>query len=207
MLVVNYARRLYALNSPAVLASRGKAGDLKLALATPGLITALLILDLILFFALIFVGIAEPRVGIPIFGLWSIVTGVQLGLALLTVSENLGSAALAITALLTVGCGVIGIFSKFSFAPLGRVLFFALLLLLLVHMVRAFRRIDTGRRVAALCGSLIFVGYLLFDFQRLSQLEKAGANSWSAAMSLALDIYLDIINLFLHLLELLDKSD
>jgi len=206
MVVVNYAKHLHAVGSDAVVAHPRKTGDLKLVHAIPGIVYGLLIVDVILFIALLVIGVSAPRIGIAIFGLWSMVTGFQLGLSILTVHENLGSAALAITALLTVGCGVIGISSKFNFAPLGRVLFFLLLLLLLVNIVRAFRRIDSGTRVTAAFGSFVFVGYLLFDFNRLSHLQKAGANSWSTAMSLALDVYLDIINLFLQLLELLGES-
>jgi len=35
--------------------------------------------------------------------------------------------------------------------------------------------------------------------------EDAAANTWSAAMRIAISIYLDIINLFLQLLDLLSK--
>ena len=46
--------------------------------------------------------------------------------------------------------------------------------------------------------------YLLHDFHRLSLLsENTAANTWSAAMRISISIYLDIINLFLQLLDLL----
>jgi len=207
ILVVNYARRLHSMNSPTVAsAARGESVDLKLVPVTRGLILGLFVLQAVLFLLVLFVGIDHPRIGVPLIGLWSMGTGSLLGLVLLAHDERAGSAALAITTLLTVGCGVVGIFSKISFAPLGRILFIGLLLLLLAQVIRLFTRMNTDSRVVALFGSLVFVGYLLFDFQRLSHLDKAGENSWSSALSLALDIYLDVINLFLYILDLLSKA-
>jgi len=43
---------------------------------------------------------------------------------------------------------------------------------------------------------------LLFDFNRLTVLnEGAGANNWKNAMEISIEIYLDIINLVLEILE------
>ena len=58
----------------------------------------------------------------------------------------------------------------------------------------------------AFFGVVIFTGYLLFDFNRLAQLKaQETSNTWPVAMNLAISIYLDIINLFLDLLDLLSN--
>jgi len=59
--------------------------------------------------------------------------------------------------------------------------------------------------VRAYLGAIIFTFYLLFDFSRLEKM--AGDESWGAAIEIAVNIYLDIINLFLDLLEILAESD
>jgi FtsH-binding integral membrane protein len=52
-------------------------------------------------------------------------------------------------------------------------------------------------------GVLLFTLYLLYDFDRLESLEAQGETSWSAAIDIAVNLYLDIINLFLDLLQIL----
>ena len=57
-------------------------------------------------------------------------------------------------------------------------------------------------------GVLIFTGYLLFDFNRLAKLkEAAAANNWETALNFAINIYLDIINLFISLMNLMSSSN
>ena len=61
---------------------------------------------------------------------------------------------------------------------------------------------------AANCGAARAAGELLFLEESgprgLNALEDTpDANTWSVAMDLAIDIYLDIINLFLQLLDLM----
>ncbi len=143
--------------------------------------------------------------GIPLFTVWSILTGIELALALISVDENLGSKVLAITATITFFAALIGMYSGIDFSFLGILLFGALLLLLIGNLLRLFISIPgANRRVMACFGVIIFTGYLLFDFNRLVKLEERGtANSWYAAMELAIDIYLDMINIFLELLDLL----
>jgi FtsH-binding integral membrane protein len=62
------------------------------------------------------------------------------------------------------------------------------------------------QRIMAFFGVIIFTGYLLHDFNRLAKLEgRAEANTWSMAMDISINIYLDLINIFLQLLDLMSK--
>ena len=49
-------------------------------------------------------------------------------------------------------------------------------------------------------GIVIFTLYLVYDFDSLKQANAAGDNSWGTAVDIAVNIYLDIINLFIELL-------
>ncbi len=93
-----------------------------------------------------------------------------------------------------------------DFGFLGSILFVALLLLIIMSLLNAFIfHSPVFSMLRAYLGAIIFTLYLLFDFNRLEQM--AGDESWGTAVDLAVNLYLDIINLFLFLLEILADSD
>ena len=47
----------------------------------------------------------------------------------------------------------------------------------------------------------------IYDFNALEKAIARGDNSWGTAVDIAVNLYLDIINLFLDLLEILAASD
>src|SRR3970040_1132117 len=109
--------------------------------------------------------------------------------------------------LVTVICGLIGTYSNLVGSWLESILFWALLALLAGYTLRLFLKLtEEGERLIAFFGVIVFVGYLLVDFNRIAYEEKKGENNWSVAMDIAINIYLDIINLLLQLLELLAES-
>lgn len=168
---------------------------------------AVLITDFVVFLVLLFYGKSNLLLGIPLFTFWSVLTGIELALCLISVDENLGAKVLALTALITFAAGLIGAKSGVDFSFLGHGLFASLLLLIVYGLVRIIFSIPRWiQRIWAFFGVTVFTGYLLYDFHQLSLLnEHAAANSWSAAMRVSIRVYLDIINLFLKLLDLLHK--
>ena len=99
-------------------------------------------------------------------------------------------------------------FSDTDFGFLGSFLFFALLGLVIVRLLKewvikdsSFSMIQTG------IGIIIFTFYLIYDFNRLEKAMAQGDESWGTAVDLAVSIYLDIANLFLLILELLSESN
>lgn len=166
---------------------------------------ALLGLDMVVFLLLLVYGQSDLSLGLPLFTLWSLLTGMELALALVAVDENLGATVLALTTLITCTAGLIGARAGIDFSFLSRGLFWLLLLLIALMAIRLVFAIPRWiERLWTLLGSVVFTGYLLYDFNRLSQLdEDPAANTWASAMSLSIDIYLDVINLFLQLLDVL----
>lgn len=99
-------------------------------------------------------------------------------------------------------------FSDTDFGFLGSFLFFALLGLIIVRLLKAwvikdssFSMIQTG------IGIVIFTLYLIYDFNRLEKAMARGDESWGTAVDLAVNIYLDIVNLFLYILEALSENN
>tara|TARA_B100000035_G_scaffold265551_1_gene237950 strand:+ start:984 stop:1829 length:846 start_codon:yes stop_codon:yes gene_type:complete len=99
-------------------------------------------------------------------------------------------------------------FSETDFGFLGSFLFFALLGLIIVRLLKAwvikdssFSMLQTG------IGIVIFTLYLIYDFNRLEKAMARGDRSWGTAIDIAVNIYLDIVNLFLYILEALSENN
>jgi FtsH-binding integral membrane protein len=101
------------------------------------------------------------------------------------------------TALFIAGFGAAGYATRRDLAPLARVLFWALLALIVFGIVLIFVNIPHGDLVYSILGLVIFAGFTMFDFQRLR--TNTDVNS---APFLAASIFLDILNVFLFFLEI-----
>ena len=92
--------------------------------------------------------------------------------------------------------------TSINFSFLGSFLLIALIALILLSISNAlFFHSRLFSLIKSYLGALIFTLYLLYDFNRLE--EMAGDKSWGTAVDIAVNIYLDIINLFLYLLDIL----
>jgi len=107
--------------------------------------------------------------------------------------------ALILTAAVFVSLTTYVLVTKKDFSFLGGGLFAALIILIVWGMLNSFFDFGLGgRMVFSLFGALIFVGYILYDTSLL--IHHLGPDDYIIA---AVTLYLDIINLFLYLLELL----
>jgi FtsH-binding integral membrane protein len=104
------------------------------------------------------------------------------------------------TALFIAGFGAAGYATRRDLSVLARVLFFALIGLILFGIVLIFVNIPGGDLIYAILGLVIFAGFTMFDFQRLRRTSDI-----TAAPLLAASIFLDILNVFLLLLSLFGR--
>ena len=99
-------------------------------------------------------------------------------------------------------------FSDTDFGFLGSFLFFALLGLIIVRLLKAWVIKDSScSMIQTGVGIVIFTLYLIYDFNRLEKAMAQGDESWGTAVDLAVNIYLDIVNLFLYILEALSENN
>ena len=91
------------------------------------------------------------------------------------------------------------------FETIGRYLFIGLIAVLIGSVIGAVIGMFTGQgfMIMSWLGALIFSLYIGYDFYRAQQYTPTLDN----AIDCALDIYLDIINLFLRLLRILGRSN
>jgi modulator of FtsH protease len=92
--------------------------------------------------------------------------------------------------------GTAGYATRRDLSSWARVLFWALLALLVFGIVAIFASIPHANVIWAVGGLVIFGGYTLVDFNRL---RRAGGQS---AVPIAASIFLDVLNVFLFFLEL-----
>lgn len=96
--------------------------------------------------------------------------------------------------------GIVAMTSGINFSALGPILMIGLLGLIVVGLVGMFVRFSrTVNIVYSIFGILIFSGLFLYKFFNLSKSE----NTWEAAVSHALGIYITFVNFFTTLLQLL----
>ena len=136
----------------------------------------------------------------------SILMGGILGYLMILMDENDGMRILKLTVLTTFGLGVVGMYSGLDLSPLRIVLLIGLFLLIIWHILDAILSFShSRRRWGAIFGVALFSVYLLYDFNQLARLNEAGSNDWNTALQLAINLYLDVLNLLLELLG--DSSD
>jgi modulator of FtsH protease len=96
--------------------------------------------------------------------------------------------------------GTVGYATRRDLSSWTRVLFWALLALLVFGIVAIFVSIPHANVIWAVAGLAIFGGYTIFDFNRL---RRAGRQD---AVPIAASIFLDVLNVFLFFLELFGNA-
>ena len=97
--------------------------------------------------------------------------------------------------------------SPYNFNFLGLILFISLIALLIMRILNAYIFKSAKQMLyQSYAGIVIFTLYLVYDFDRLKQANIAGDNSWGTAIDIAVNIYLDIINLFIELLIAMSEN-
>jgi FtsH-binding integral membrane protein len=94
--------------------------------------------------------------------------------------------------------------TDYDFGFLGIFLFISLFSVIIIELLNYFIFKSTSfRKITACVGIIIFTLYLVYDFNRLEKAVAQGDESWGTAVKIAMALYLDIINLFAYILELL----
>jgi modulator of FtsH protease len=129
--------------------------------------------------------------------------GLLLGLAIgpvIAVYAKADPAALwqaaGATAAFTAGLGAYGYATRRDLSSWFRVLFWALLALIVFGLVTIFVAIPGANVIYSVLGLVVFGGFTIFDFNRL---RRANMDS---AVPIAAGIFLDIFNVFLFMLRI-----
>ncbi len=120
--------------------------------------------------------------------------------------NNIIGLALYGTAAMTLLTAVVVFTSGIDFSFLGLILFVGLLGLIVMWLLNYFFfKSPLVRLIGSYIGAVIFSLYLLYDFNQLEAAVALGDTTWETAVNIGISIYLDIINLFMDLLDILSS--
>ena len=145
-----------------------------------------------------------------LFTLYSVVNGATLSIVLLAYTQESVTQVFFITAGTFAAMSAVGYLTKRDLSSVGRILFMALIGLIIATVVNIFWKHSGFMAILNYLGVLIFVGLTAYDTQKIKNMlltaEDGGEVGQKMALLGALTLYLDFINLFLYLLRILGKS-
>jgi FtsH-binding integral membrane protein len=130
--------------------------------------------------------------GLLLGGILEVYLARGLGLLVLNAASATGLVALV--------AGGYGYTTRRDLTGLGNFLFIGLLVLIGASIIGLFLHLALLQIAIAAGGAVLFTGFLVFDLNRVA---RAGQVSQGDTILMAVSVYIDIVNLFLFLLELL----
>lgn len=141
-----------------------------------------------------------------LFVLYSVINGATLSFIFLLYTATSITSVFFITAGTFAVMAFIGYTTKTDLTSMGKILFMALIGIIIATVVNMFVGSSTLQMIVSYIGVLVFVGLTAYDSQKIKQMlmmaPDTGETSQKLALLGALSLYLDFINLFLYLLRI-----
>jgi len=146
---------------------------------------------------------------LPIFLLYSAVNGFSLSFIVSLYLPGTVLTAFISSAALFFVMAIVGVVIKKDLSGIGRALIAALFGLILAMVVNIFLNSDLMDYIISIIMVLVFSGLIAWDNQKIRYVyeESDGQVATGWAISLALSLYLDFINLFLSFLRIFGRDD
>ena len=188
---------------------------------SPGILNALVTNKALFFgliiaeFALVFgVSGAINRLSLAtatlMFVAYSVINGALLSFIFLAYTMESITSVFFITAGTFATMAVIGYTTKKDLTSIGRILFMALIGIIIATIVNMFIGSTGLNMIISYLGVLIFVGLTAYDSQKIKQMLAVSGDTGETGQKLArigaLTLYLDFINLFIYLLRILGSK-
>lgn len=146
-----------------------------------------------------------------LFVLYSVINGATLSLIFVAYTMTSIANVFFITAGTFAAMSLVGFFVKTDLSSLGRILFMALIGVIIATVVNVFFLKDSGfSLILSYIGVLIFVGLTAYDTQKIKEMlvmaDDITEDAQKIALMGALSLYLDFINLFLYLLRIFGNN-
>lgn len=127
--------------------------------------------------------------------------GLMLGIIATQYQSNKVLMAVGVTCVICVGLTLFSFQTKWDFTMMGGFLFVALLVVFVFGIIVAFFPGSAADMVYSVCGALLFSLYLIYDTQMMMGGKHKYSISPEEYIFAALNLYLDIINIFLFILR------
>ena len=143
---------------------------------------------------------------------YSVINGALMSYIFLAYTASSVATVFFITAGTFATMAVYGYVTRTDLSSMGKILFMALIGLIIATVVNLFVKSEGFTLILSYVGVLIFVGLTAYDTQKIKQMLMEHADSGSevaqkVALLGALTLYLDFINLFIHLLRIFGKEE
>ncbi|WP_394404675.1 Bax inhibitor-1/YccA family protein [Streptococcus sp. 20-1249] len=174
-----------------------------------GIIMMLMLVEIGLVFAASAMAAKNSPAALPMFLGYSVLNGYTLSFVLLFYTQTAVMNAFISSALMFVVMAVIGATTKKDLSAMGQALRAALWGIIIASLVNLFLSSSGMSFMISIVSVLIFSGLIAYDNQRIRYVfeETNGQVNQGWAISMALQLYLDFINLFLNLLRLFGSRD
>ncbi len=172
---------------------------------------ASVILELVMVFVLgFFIYKLPSTVSLILFLVYSVCNGITISPTLMLAGADKAIYAFAATALLFGAFSIYGLITKRDLTKLRPILLIGLIVLLVFAVLGMFFHMEAVDLGISLLGIAIFIGFTAYDTQKI----KKGYEYFSgdsemlrkSAINIALELYLDFINLFLYILRLFMRN-
>ena len=140
------------------------------------------------------------------FVIYSIVSGLTFSSIFVYYKIESIMAVFLIAAAIFFILAIIGYFTKADITKIGTILLVSLIVMIILSFVNMFllsSKLDLG---LCILGIVIFMAYICYDVNRLKAYYSNGLITDNMVVLGALELYLDFVNLFLHLIKLFGKS-
>ena len=146
-----------------------------------------------------------------LFVLYSVINGATLSFIFAIYTMSSIASVFFITAGTFAVMAVIGYTTKKDLTSMGKILFMALIGIIIATIVNIFLKSTGLQMVVSYLGVLIFVGLTAYDSQKIKQMllmaPDAGEGAQKIALLGALSLYLDFVNLFIYLLRIFGRRE
>lgn len=146
---------------------------------------------------------------LPLFIAYSAINGFTIGIMLLFYTGETVLLAFVTAVGMFAVMAIVGATTKKNLSAMGQALLAALVGVVIASVVNMFLQSSGMSFIISLISVVIFAGLIAYDNQRIRYVfeETGGQVQEGWTISLALQLYLDFVNLFLHLLRLLGRRN
>lgn len=148
----------------------------------------------------------NPLTAIISFILYSIVTGLTLSIVFVMFEISSIIYIFLITAFIFFVFALLGYFTKIDLSKYSTVILMGLFGIIIATIVNIFLNNQTFDIILSWIGVIFFTGLVAYDIQKIKRYAMIIEDENKLAIISALDLYLDFINIFLHLLSLFGKN-
>ena len=146
-----------------------------------------------------------------LFVMYSVINGATLSFIFAIYTMSSIACVFFITAGTFAVMAVIGYTTKKDLTSMGKILFMALIGIIIATIVNIFLKSTGLQMIVSYLGVLIFVGLTAYDSQKIKQMllmaPDAGEGAQKIALLGALSLYLDFVNLFIYILRIFGRRE